>query len=366
MEGISEIAKVAHTVLLVAGTGNAPAQKMVSDLNATGLAVTVFAVSHEPTIELVESGIALARSLKPEIVIGFGGGSALDTAKAVAALSTNPDPIGEYLEVIGSGKGLLQAGLPMVAFPTTAGTGTEVTRNAVIACPQQRVKVSLRSPFLLARLAVVDPDLTLSVPQAVTAATGMDALAQVLEPFTSNRANSLVDGFCREGLRRVARSLKRVYRDGADRTGREDMSYASLMGGLSLANGGLGGVHGFAAPLGGMYNAPHGALCARLLAPVVRANIRAMEAREPLHPALAKYEEAARIVMGDAGSNQMTLAVWLEEMADDLGIPRLADLGVSVQAFAEIAEKAATASSMQANPIRLERDDLMGILAEAL
>jgi alcohol dehydrogenase class IV len=200
----------------------------------------------------------------------------------------------------------------------------------------------------------------------VTASTGMDALAQVIEPFVSTRANPMVDGFCREGMLRAGRSLLKAFRNGEDGEAREDMSYASLMGGLSLANGGLGAVHGFAAPLGGMYPAAHGVLCARLLGPVVRINHQVLSERFPGHPALGKYAEAARIVMGNTEDRIDVWADWLEDLCQQMRIPRLSDLGVNQKDFGVIVEKAAAASSMQANPVKLERDELMLILAEAL
>ncbi len=238
-----------------------------------------------------------------DLVVGMGGGSVIDAAKAIAALLTNPgDPL-DYLEVIGRGLPLANACAPMMAIPTTAGTGAEVTRNAVLASPAHRVKVSLRSASMLPDVAIVDPELTLSMPPAVTAATGLDALTQCLEPFVSHLATPLTDGFCREGLARAARSLRRAYHHGSDVAARRDMALASLCGGLALANAKLGAVHGFAGPIGGMFDAPHGAVCARLLPLVMTANVRALEERSPNSPALVRYAEVAKIVTGDADAS---------------------------------------------------------------
>ena len=214
---------------------------------------------------LVRQGVELARREQCDLVIAFGGGSAIDAGKAIAALLANGGELTDYLEVIGKGQPLRHPSVPFIAVPTTAGTGSEVTRNAVLASAEHQVKVSMRSPLMLPRLAVVDPELTLELPPAVTASTGLDALTQLIEPYVSIRANPLTDGFCLEGLRRVSRSLRRAYHAGRDITAREDMSLASLLGGLALANAGLGVVHGFAAPVGGMFHAPHGAICAALL-----------------------------------------------------------------------------------------------------
>ena len=211
-------------------------------------------------------------------------GSALDLAKAVAALLANPgDPL-DYAEVIGGGKALSEPSYPCIAIPTTAGTGSEATRNAVLASPENGVKASLRSPTMLPRLAIVDPELSYGLPPRITAETGMDALAQLLEPLVCSGPNPLVDAICREALPRAIESLPRAYRDGSDEDARESMAYASLCGGMALANARLGAVHGFASPLGGAFPIPHGAACAVLLAPVAAANVAALRAREPAAP----------------------------------------------------------------------------------
>jgi alcohol dehydrogenase class IV len=365
-EAIAAVAGYGKRVLLVTGMGNVLALRVESDFRERNLDVQVFQVAHEPTVELVQRGVRLAHAVDTQVVVGLGGGSAIDTAKAIAGLATNPGPVLDYLEVVGRGYSIRNPALPLVAVPTTAGTGSEVTKNAVLAVPERKVKVSLRSSFLVPRVAVIDPELTYTMPPGVTASTGMDALAQVIEPFVSTRANPMVDGFCREGMVRAGRSLLRAFQRGEDGEAREDMSYASLMGGLALANAGLGAVHGFAAPLGGMYPAAHGVLCARLLGPVVRVNYQALLARYPGHPAIVKYAEAARLVMGYTEERIEIWADWLEDLCQKMSIPRLADLGLKQDAFGEIAEKAAAASSMQANPVKLERDELIKILMQAL
>jgi alcohol dehydrogenase class IV len=299
-------------------------------------------------------------------VIALGGGSAIDTGKAIAALAANPgDPL-DYLEVIGKGRPLAHAPLPVIAIPTTAGTGAEVTRNAVLESPQHRVKVSLRSPLMLPRVALVDPELTRSVPPNITASTGMDALTQVIEPFVSARANPLTDSLCREGMTRAARALRRVYADGDDADARADMALASLFGGLALANAGLGAVHGFAGPLGGMFHAPHGALCAALLPHVTAANIQALRQRQPQHPALARYDEIAVILTGDADARAADAVAWLGTLLADLNIPPLRAYHITPADFPAIVAASARASSMKANPIVLTDAELMAVLEAAL
>ena len=248
--------------LVVLGGSGRGREALTRGLGEAGVRSVVFHVSGEPTVHLVDLATGLARGEGCDLVIAQGGGSVIDAGKAVAGLLTNPGDVLDYLEVVGGGKPLLEPGVPFLAVPTTAGTGTEVTRNAVLDVPEHQVKASLRSPHLLARLAVVDPELTLSLPPAVTAYTGMDALTQLIEPFVSNAANPLTDGVCREGLARAARSLAAAYRDGSDLAAREDMALAALCGGIALANARLGAVHGFAGVLGGATGQAHGALCA--------------------------------------------------------------------------------------------------------
>lgn len=331
-----------------------------------GLASAWLAVEGEPTIERVRRGVSAAREAGCDSVVAIGGGSAIDAGKAVAALLGNGgDPL-DYLEVIGGGQPLRKPSAPFIAVPTTAGTGAEVTRNAVLASPERGVKASLRSPFMLPRLAVVDPELTEGLPPAVTASTGLDALTQLIEPYVSSRANAMTDLYCMEGMRRAARALRRVYADGRDRAAREDMALASLFGGLALANAGLGAVHGFAAPIGGMFPAPHGAVCAALLAHVMEVNIRALRARAPESPALARYETVAHVLTGRADARPEDGALWAGELCRALAIPPLRHYGAGEEDVETLVEKAAQASSMKANPIVLARDELREILRRAL
>lgn len=364
-------AQMGQRAFVVTGRELARAQPLLDALTAQGIACSTFQVSGEPTIETILSGIEQARSCclpsgSGTLVIGFGGGSVLDAGKAMAALLTNPgDPL-DYLEVVGRGRPLTCPPLPYIAIPTTAGTGAEVTRNAVLSVPTHCVKVSLRSPLMLPRLALVDPELTYSLPPAVTASTGMDALAQLIEPFVSKRANPFVDALCREGMARVARSLRRAYEHGDDIVARQDMALASLLSGLALANAGLGAVHGLAAPIGGMFPAPHGAICACLLPHVMAVNVRALCEREPDNPALLRYNEIARSVTGNPAAQAADGMAWVHELGAALHIPSLAVFGLTPADFPALIEKAAVASSMQANPISLTSDEMDEILRRAL
>jgi alcohol dehydrogenase class IV len=361
----SSVASLGNRPLVV--TGSDPSRTGVLErLAEVGVEATAFGITAEPTTGDASEGLARARDTGCDVVVGVGGGSVLDGAKAIAALLTNGGEPLDYLEVIGAGRKIERPSAPFVAVPTTSGTGSEVTRNAVLASPEHRVKVSLRSVLMLPRLALLDPELTLSVPPAVTASTGLDALTQVLEPFVSSRANPLTDALCRDGLARAARSLRRAYADGRDLDAREDMALVSLYGGMALANAGLGAAHGFAGPLGGMLGAPHGALCARLLPGVITANVRALRERAVESPALARYAEAARILTGRADASAEEAAAWVGELGEALSIPGLSAHGLATADLDTTVSKSRKASSMRGNPIVLTDDELHAILEEAM
>jgi alcohol dehydrogenase class IV len=310
--------------------------------------------------------VTRAREAGCDVIVAIGGGSVVDTGKTIAALIGNGgDPL-DYLEVIGAGKEITKPSIPFVAVPTTAGTGSEVTRNAVLAAEGHRVKVSLRSPLMLPRVALVDPVLTHTMPPAVTASTGLDALTQVIEPFVSSKRNPLTDGICREGMGRAARSLRRAYQRGDDAEARRDMALASLFGGLALANAALGAVHGFAAPAGGMFSAPHGALCARLLPFVMERNVAALRARSPNSPVLPRFDEVARILTGRPDASAEDGIAWVMGICDELAVPHLSAHGLVEAHFDTLVDKAAAASSMKGNPIELTRDELLEIVQRAL
>jgi alcohol dehydrogenase class IV len=342
------------------------AQPLRALLDAAGISSATFPVAGEPTIDIVTRGAQFATAEQCDVVVGFGGGSAIDAGKAIAALMTNEGDIFDYVEVIGRGKALVKAPLPFIAIPTTAGTGTEVTRNAVLASPEHRVKVSLRGLLLLPKVALVDPELTCNLPPAITASTGLDALTQLIEPFVSCRANPLTDALCREGMKRAARSLRRAFDDGTDKAAREDMALASLFGGIALANAGLGAVHGFAAPIGGMFSAPHGAVCAALLPHVMEVNVRALRQRAPGSESLQRFDEVARILTNKLNATAVNGIAWVRELCAALKIPRLGSYGITADHSLELVERAAVASSMKANPIVLTQEELKEILMRAL
>lgn len=326
----------------------------------------VVRVPGEPTLEDVRAGVEAAREARCDAVVAVGGGSALDAGKAIAMLLANGgDPL-DYAEVIGAGRPIARASVPWVAVPTTAGTGSEVTRNAVLASRERRLKVSLRSPLMLARVALIDPGLTLDLPPAQTAATGLDALAQLIEPFLSCRAHAMTDALCRDGLARAARALPRAWADGSDLAARSDMALAAMYSGMALAHAGLGAVHGFAAPIGGRYAAPHGAVCAALLPGVLRENFQALEAGSGSFSTRWKFLEVARLLTGREDAVVEDAVAWLTDLRVRMGIPRLGAYGIAAGDVPDLVAQARQASSMKANPVTLSDAALAGILREAL
>jgi alcohol dehydrogenase class IV len=364
---IGNLAKeLGKRALVVTGCNQGRAVRLTDNLKAAGLEVQLFSVAGEPDVRTVTEGVTVAKSARCDLVISFGGGSAIDAGKAVAVMLTNDGGLLDYLEVIGLGKTLRHAPTPFIAVPTTAGTGSEVTRNAVLASPEHRVKVSLRSPLMLPRVALVDPELTYDLPAPLTASTGLDALTQLIEPYVSCRANPMADALCVEGIPRAARALPKLFIQGTDPVAREDMCVASLFGGLALANAGLGAVHGFAAPIGGMFTAPHGAVCAALLPYVMETNLRALRQRQPQSESLARYKFVARLLTGDSAAEADAGVGWVRDLVHRLKIPRLSAYGLKADCLDELVSNSAKASSMKANPIVLTPTELGEILERAL
>lgn len=335
-------------------------------LHQANLEVIPFPIQGEPSTSSVLEGVRTARAFHIDVIIGMGGGSALDTAKAVAVMLTNPGDIFDYLEVIGRGQTLTRAPLPCLAIPTTAGTGAEVTRNAVIFSPDHHLKISLRSPYLLPRLAIVDPELTYSLPPELTASTGMDALTQLIEPFVSNASNPVTDSICREGIRRVSRSLLQACDQPQLPQAREDMALASLFGGMALANARLGAVHGFAGVIGGMYSAPHGAICACLLPIVMAVNIRALQTRADTPTGLERYAEIGQILTGIPRATPEDGARWVRGVTQAIKIPPISEYGLDSSSIPTVVEQTKKSSSLKGNPINLTDGELTSILEQAV
>ncbi len=351
---------------VITGATSGRADGLRTALEHAGIPSEVFPIPGEPSVEVVRDGVASLSQADCDGVLGYGGGSALDAAKAVAALAASgSDPL-DHLEVIGAGQPLTGPTLPCVAVPTTAGTGSEVTRNAVLTAYQ--TKASLRSPLMLPRVAIIDPDLLKGLSPSVVASGGLDALSQVIEPYLSARANPFTDALAREGIRRSARSLRRAWEHGidADAGVRDDLALTSLFGGLCLANSGLGAVHGFAAALGARLQAPHGALCGALLPATFEANRAALRQRDPEHPALRRMSEVAELLTGETGAVPEAAVAWLTDLKEVLGVPGLTHYGAAESQIRALVGAAKKASSMRANPIRLTDDELAGVLTRSM
>ncbi len=351
---------------IVTGSGSLDANQVLTALSEQGITWSQFKVSGEPSIYLAEEASRQAREENCDFVIGFGGGSVIDCAKAVSAMITNNGSLLDYLEVVGKNLPLQKPGAPVIAIPSTSGTGSEATRNSVLSVPEEKVKVSLRSVNIIPRVALVDPLLTVSVPPAVTASSGMDAFTQLLESYLTPRSNILTDHLVLAGIERVSRSLLKAYQNGKDIPARVDMAMGSMLSGITLTNAGLGAVHGFAGPIGGLFNAPHGLICASLLPAVVRANIKIARDSGEHHLVISRFEVISRIITGDSLATTGDGLSWIESLATSLNIPGLSSMGITPENFDLIIDKSIRSSSMKGNPVQLSRQDLYKILEESL
>lgn len=352
--------------LIVTGASQRFAPSVQEILHGHKVKTALFRIVGEPTAEAVTRGVQEMVSHQCQSVISIGGGSAIDAGKAIAALATNPgDPL-EYLEVIGRGQPMPHQPFPFIAIPTTAGTGAEVTRNAVLAAPEHRVKVSLRSAKMLPKVAIVDPALTDCLPRQETANAGIDALTQLIEPFLSCRANPMTDAICRAAIPMAIRALKELARDLDHTEAREALSYAALCSGLALANSGLGAVHGFAGPIGGMFSAPHGAVCARLLPFALKANYQALPSRDDAKPVVQRFQELGKMLTSQVNATAEDGLSVIMDLTSEFDIAPLSHFGIQTDDIPSIVEKAKSASSMKGNPIPLSDAELSEILNQAL
>ncbi len=357
--------EMGRKVFIVTGKKNTLANQLSQSLNERNIESMVFNINSEPTTEDIVNATGLAKINNCNVVVGVGGGSVIDAAKAVAALATNSGELNDYLEIIGKGRKLEEAPLKYVAIPTTAGTGAEVTKNSVIKSKEKKVKVSLRSDLMFPTIAVLDPVLALTMPPEITATTGMDALTHLFETFVSCQANPFVDMIGREGMQLISSSLKTACFEGNNIAAREKMAMASMLGGMALANVKLGAVHGFAGPLGGMIDIPHGAVCACLLPAVMEVNTRVLKEKK-LKDKLLKFDEAARILTKNESAKADDGIVWVKEMVKKLKIPGLSNYGFSEKIIPELIEKAKNSSSMKGNPIVLSEGQLAEILYKSI
>ncbi len=353
-------AALGKRVLLVHGATGSRADWLADELGEA-CQVARFAVPGEPDAEMIQNGLEIARQHGAEVVAALGGGAAVDAGKAIAALVPARRPMLDHLEVVGKGLPLAADPLPFIALPTTAGTGAEVTRNAVIAVPEHQRKVSLRDPRMLPRLALVDPALTDNCPRAITLASGLDAITQVIEPYLCTLANPMTDALCRDA---IPRGLKALYRlmQAEDPAARDDMALVSLSGGLALANAGLGAVHGLAGPLGGIAGAAHGEICGVLLPHVLTVNAGKVTDGATAERFIEVRGWIADAIGGAPEEAFDRLAIWSREA----GLPGLEMQGIAASHRAYAAEAAAASSSMKANPVPLSREALAELMERAL
>lgn len=368
-------------VVLVHGRDPQRANWLRAALDTEGLDVTAIACPGEPDLAILETALEAARSAQPASIVALGGGSAIDLAKALAGLVPAAGPVLDHLEVVGKGLPLTEDPLPLLALPTTSGTGSEVTRNAVIGVPEHKRKVSLRDGRLLPRIAIIDPALTDGCPRDVTLASGLDALTQTIEPWLSKRSNPMTDALCSQAIPMALDALPRLMSLptlpeaapnaagsawGLDaRRARDAMSWVGLAGGLALANAGLGAVHGLAGVIGGVTGAAHGAICGALLPHVLAANRAALDPLSQAGRRLALLDTLLGRAFGASGDTANVGFDALERWSQTSGLPRLSALGLSVIDHAKVAHAAGASSSMKTNPVALSPIELSGILARA-
>ncbi len=369
------LAHYGKRVLLVTGGNSFMASRHWKELSEAmhrqGFFWETRKVTGEPSPQLVDEAVTALRGGRFDVVLGIGGGSVLDAAKAIAGLLGPGNSVMDHLEGVGPEKPYLGPATPFVAVPTTAGTGSEATKNAVLSTHgPEGFKKSFRDEQLVPEYAVIDPDLLAACPPHLIAANGMDAFTQLLESYVSSKANPFTDALAWSGMEAVRDGLLAWYEGGAGAAeGREKMAYAALLSGITLAQVGLGSVHGLAAPLGAFFPIPHGVVCGTLLEAATRVNIEAMAAREPANPALAKYARVGRLLHGMKHMDDMAacgaLLQTLNEWATRMALPRLGVFGVTAADLPQVIAHC-RGSSMKTNPIVLSDAEVGIILQERL
>jgi alcohol dehydrogenase class IV len=360
--------------LLVTGAGsmqNSPFWPTLTDgLKAQDISWLHLSIPGEPSPQMIDEAVREFRTESIDGVIGIGGGSALDAAKAIAGLLKPGNSVMDHLEGVGPELPYDGPATPFIAVPTTAGTGSEATKNAVLSVQGPNgFKKSFRDEKLVAEYALVDPDLLANCPPSVIAANGMDALTQLLESYVSSRASPMTDSLAWGGMKAARDGLLAFYANAGDAAARERMAYAALMSGITLAQVGLGSVHGLAAPLGAFFPIPHGVACGTLVATATRINIEALRAREPNHPTLEKYAQVGRLLSKQGQLNRdaahAVLVETLEAWTRKLKLPTLAHFGVTQTDIPRIVANS-RGSSMKTNPIRLDDSEITAIVAARL
>ena len=347
--------------------------RLLDGLKSAGLTWDEMKVEGEPSPEHVDKSVAAFRDKKIDVVLGIGGGSALDAAKAIAGLLPRGNSVLDHLEGVGREIPYVGPATPFIAVPTTAGTGSEATKNAVLSMHgPDGYKKSFRDEALVAQVALVDPDLLATCPPEVIAANGMDAFTQLLESFVSARANPFTDALAWSGMQAVHEGFFAAWQGGDSseaKQGRERMAYAALLSGITLAQAGLGSVHGLASPLGAHFPIPHGVVCGTLVAVATEMNIRALRERTPESPALEKYAKVGELLSENFPRNRQeawdALIATLNAWTESLHIPVLGSYGVREEHVSKIVA-GSRGSSMKTNPILLTDEEIAQVLRSRL
>jgi len=363
-ELVNIIKPISENIIIIKGASNR-FDYIFETLKSSGIDYSIYCVKNEPLIEDVDRAVTLAKTNLSNLVLGIGGGSVIDVAKAVGIMLLNPGEVLDYLEVIGKGEKLTEPSIPTIIVPTTSGTGAEVTKNSVLKSIQHKRKVSMRSPEMIPKTVLIDPKLMLTLPSTTTTYTGMDALTQVIEPFISSLSNPFTDSLCRDAIPRAVEALVGLKEKPSDIKLREEMAYVSLMGGLALANAKLGAVHGFAGPIGGMFEIPHGLICAILLPNTIKVNIEAIESLG-LEEDINKYNQLAKLISSDKNLTIRDLPKFLYDLNKKLEIPTLSHFGIKKSDLKEIVDLSKNSSSMKGNTVSLTETQMMNILESSL
>ncbi|WGW01519.1 iron-containing alcohol dehydrogenase [Vibrio sp. YMD68] len=357
---LSVLNQYGYSVLLVTGKDQSRSDILISYLKAQNMRYQHVSILGEPNITMVEETSVVGRKFKPDMVVSIGGGSVIDMGKALAAIIPNQGDVYDYVEVVGRSVPLKTKPLPFIAIPTTASSGSEVTRNAVLRSGQDKVKVSLRSPDMLADVAIVDPTLTYGTDVHTSARGAMDAFTHLMEAYVCGDPNPLTDMVCEEGLRKLSHSVIAACRRD-DYTARADLSFAAMLGGMAMTNAKLGAAHGLAAALGGKLNAPHSVITSRLAPYVMKENIEAAKdaGRKDV---LKRYIRLAQLVTGRTNVHVEDGVLWVQMMLDKLELPVLSEYGVCSTSFDKVAEDALMSVAIKGNPLPLTKERLVYIL----
>ncbi|MBA5763055.1 iron-containing alcohol dehydrogenase [Vibrio sp. 404] len=359
---LSVINQFGYSVLLVSGKNTERASPIIQYIKMQGMRYQHVAICGEPNITMVEETALNGRKFKPDLVIAIGGGSVIDMGKALAAIIPNQGDVYDYVEVVGRNVPLKTKPIPFIAIPTTASTGSEVTRNAVLRSGQDKVKVSLRSPEMLADVAIVDPTLTYGTDAYTSGRGAMDAFTHLMEAYVCGEPNPITDMICEEGLRRLSESvlpgcLNDNYR------ARSDLSFAAMLGGMAITNAKLGAAHGLASALGGKLAAPHSVITARLAPFVMQENIRAAK-KAGRADVLARYRKMAQLLTGRANASRDDAVLWTNMMLEKLKLPDLNEFGVCKTSFEQVVDDALKSVAIKGNPLPLTKERLMFILQQ--